>query len=633
MMTTSFTSLSWDDLEQWAGSTILGRGKRYRHRVHDLEMTDAEHLVASVAGREHYITHVWQKNGETDCDCSCPYWGPCKHAVAVILVYLDRIKSKTPTPQITADALDARLSVYGMRDEPTVEDDTELDNLELDSIDLDKARSALKKMTKAQLIEWILQGAVDHPPLLNTLPLSSPPLAGDTLEKTVARLRQQIRKTTSERGWQDYWNNVGSTPDYSSIQKPLKKLLNDGHSETVLELGEELFTLGMTQVEESDDEGETAGELSECLAVVLDAMRKSDRSSAERMIWYWNKLLCDEFSLLDQLEPPIDNAEMNQADWRTVTNEFTRRLANHPKPKKENGWSSEQYHRQRLLQYTLQALSYSGENDRALDLMIAELPYSNNYLELVEFLIANKAYDQAKHWAHRGFKETIDSSPGIAKKLVEQLLGIARQHKDWPQVAALQVDTFLDTTTTDHYQLAKTSCKKSKCWQKVECKLLQFLETGDDPLSAKDWPLPATKLKFPTRQNRRNFPDYNTLIDIALHEKRIEDALHWFQQAPHKNYHADTIAHLVQKSHPEISLDIWQHEIEELIAQVKPRAYQDAMPYLKKMRTLLRNIKRSDDYRHYILQLRTQHKAKRRLMKELDTLENQGKKTRLILDD
>ncbi len=400
----------------------------------------------------------------------------------------------------------------------------------------------------------------------------------------------------------------------------------------MLELGEELFTLGMTQVEESDDDGITADELSGCLAVVLNAMRTSDRSPAERMIWYWNKLLSDEFALLDQIEPPINNAEMNQADWSTVTEEFTRRLANCPKPKNDNGWSSAQYHRQRLLKYTLEALSHTGDNKRALDLMIVELPYSNNYLELIEHLVTNKAYDQAEHWAYQGFKQTIESSRGIAWKLVKQLLGIARQRKDWPQVAALQVDTFLNSTNADNYQLAKTSCKKSKCWPVVKPKLLQFLETGESPLSTNDWPLPATELEFPKRQYQKDFPAYNDLIDIALHEKRIDDALRWFQQAPHKNYHADTIAQVVQKVHPDVSLDIWQRKIEGLIAKVKPSAYRDAMPYLKKMKKLLQSNKRNDDYRHYILQLRTQHKAKRRLMEELDALEHQRKKNRRILD-
>ena len=625
---TLFTSLSWNDLEQWAGETILERGKNYRRRVHDLEMTESGNLVATVAGRDSYVTQVWIHNGEVNYDCSCPYWGPCKHAVAVVLVYLDRIKSGDPPPQIAADELEARLSVYGVTDEVEKEDDSNLS-----STHVDKAHKTLKGMTKAQLIKWIMPEVVTHPSLLDSLPLTSP-LSGDTLKKAIARTRQQIRKTTDERGWQNHWNGEGYTPDYSGIQRQLNKLLDGGHSDTVLELGEELLSLGTTQVEESDDDGETAYQLSDSLAVVLEAMRKSDRLPAERMIWYWDKLLADDYALFDQLEPPIKYTDMNKLDWSQVAEEFTQRLASYPKQGNENGWSSASYHRGHLLEYTLEALLHSGQDNRALELMIEELPYSHNYLDLVKYLVKIKSYDQAQYWAKEGFRCTIEKLPGIAWDLVEQLLGIARQRKDWPGAAALNVETFLYRTSTENYKLTKTACKKAKCWTAAEPKLMQYLETGKSPISARKWPLPATELKYP-KSPYSEFPAYDDLIDIALYEKRNDEALKWFQQAPDKSFHADAIAWAVQKKHPDVSLEIWQNKIEMLIAKVKPAAYRDAMPYLKKMKKLKQSIKQNDSYQRYVLQLRSQHKAKKRLMQELDKIEGtgKGKKNQRILDD
>jgi uncharacterized Zn finger protein len=74
MPTTSFTTLSWNDLEEWAGPVILQRGKSYRCRVHNLALTDENHLVATVAGSEPYLTRVWLKDDGPDYECSCPYW-------------------------------------------------------------------------------------------------------------------------------------------------------------------------------------------------------------------------------------------------------------------------------------------------------------------------------------------------------------------------------------------------------------------------------------------------------------------------------------------------------------------------------------------------------------------------------
>ena len=621
---THFVNLSWDDLEQWAGAAILERGKRYRRRVQDLAITDDHHLIAIVNGTEQYITHVWLEQGKPACVCSCPYWDDCKHAVAVILAYLDNIQSKTPVPLIGRDELEARLSVYGMAEDGYDEPD----------FNFEHARAALKKLTKAQLIEWAIEAFADDPSLFDTLPGTEKPAnaAPDKIpDKTIARLRQHIRKTTSERGWRNSWDDSGYIPDYSPIKKQLETLLRSGHTEAVLELGEELLTLGNAQAEESDDEGETASELATCLAVVLNALNKSQQPGAEKMIWFWDKLLHDDFALFDGLTPPIDHAAMTRADWRQVAEEFTHRLDQCPKPENTTAPFSKKYHRERILKYAVKALSQAGEGQRATKLMVDELAYCENYVELVAHLLANKDHDQAEYWAYKGFNKTIQTYPGIAWSLLDRLVDIAGQRKDWSQVAALRVCAFLQMPSLENYKLAQKSCKKARSWSRTRDKLLNFLETGQSPLSADDWPLPDTALKSPATKRGRKEPDFSALIEIALYEKRSEDALRWFQQEPRRSYHDEAIAQAVKKTHPDVSLKIWQDKAEALIARVKPSAYREAMPYLKKMQSLMRSLKCDDDYRRYIAGLRRQHKAKRKLMEELDALNN-NKCGRILAD-
>ena len=623
---THFANLNWDDLEQWVGATILERGKSYQHHVQDLAITEDDHLIAIVTGTQQYITQVWLKDGELDCHCSCPYWAACKHGVAVILAYLDNIQSNTPVRLLQPEELEARLSVYGMADDEGDEP----------CIDLEQARTLLKNLSKAQLIEWAMEIFADDSSLFDTLP-GVEQSADVPVDKTIARLRQQIRETTSERSWHDDWghdysSNSGHTPDYSVIQKQLTKLLRNGHVDAVLELSEELFVLGNSQVSESDDVEETAGELIGCLDIMFVAMSNSQKPVAERMIWFWDKLLHDEFSLLDDLEPPIDDNAMTKDDWLQVAKEFTQRLTDCDKPTKTNDYSSDRDHRQKILHYASAALAQAGERERVIQLLTSELPYSNNYVELVDYLLTNKAYEQAEHCAHQGFDKIIDSSPGLAWSLVDRLLDIARERNNWSQVAALQVVIFLQQPGVKDYQLAQKASSKAACWPQVRAGLIGFLETGVAPLSAADWPLPDTALTVPKSKRQRKAPDYRELIDIALYEKRTDDALRWFQQAPYESSHAEAIAQAVKKTHPDISLKIWQGKVAALIARVKPRAYREAVPYLKKMQSLMQSLERSGDYRGYIASLRHQHKAKRRLIEELDALENKGKKRR-ILDD
>lgn len=609
MPMTSIASLGWDDLEEWAGAAVCGRGKSYRRRVYDLAVTEEEHLVANVMGSESYITRVSMTGEGPDHECSCPYSGPCKHAVAVILTYLDCTKSGTSVLKIGPDELDARLSAHGLAGG--------LDQ----ALDPEKARAALKAMSKEQLVEWAMNRFAFDPSLFDTLPLAAP-LTDRALEKTVARLRRQVRKTASERGWQDNWNDRGYTPDYSPIRTQLEKLLKGGHVEAVVELGEEIFEAGGTQVMESDDEGETADQIRDCLAVVLDAMRKIQQPAADLMIWYWDKEMDDEACLLEGLEPPVEEDQLSRADWREVAGEFGDRLASCPKPEPGDRWSSEKYRRERLLRYTRLALSEAGEDERAVELMIAELPYCENYVELVECLLARKAYDQAADWAHQGFSHTLDHYPGIAWKLVELLLEIARKRGDVLLVAALRVEAFVRRTNVDNYRDAEKACQEADCWQQVRDALLRFLETGAAPSSAAGWPLPDTGLRWAEPPFRETLPDHNELIAVALYESRIEDALRWFREAPDQDYHAEAVAKAVAKTHPDVSLDVWRRKAENLIARVKPGAYREAMPYLSRMEKLMLGLGRRDDYRQYISGLRLRHKAKRRLMEELDRLES-----------
>ena len=103
---TALRKLTFDDLRDWAGETILNRGKGYVKRVEQLSRSQDSHLVAWVIGNERYATSVHvDEAGDFDDFCTCPYsWGPCKHAVAVILAAAERVKNKQPIAPLNEDS-------------------------------------------------------------------------------------------------------------------------------------------------------------------------------------------------------------------------------------------------------------------------------------------------------------------------------------------------------------------------------------------------------------------------------------------------------------------------------------------------------------------------------------------------
>jgi uncharacterized Zn finger protein len=123
-----FAKLTWDDLNSWAGSKIVDRGRGYKQSgcVKDLAITPNGSLIAWVRGSELYATTVEMHGKKLASSCSCPYGATCKHAVAVVLECLDRLKNNQPLPQTGQD--DKRLRILMEQDEDDEDYDEDYDD-------------------------------------------------------------------------------------------------------------------------------------------------------------------------------------------------------------------------------------------------------------------------------------------------------------------------------------------------------------------------------------------------------------------------------------------------------------------------------------------------------------------------
>lgn len=124
----------------------------------------------------------------------------------------------------------------------------------------------------------------------------------------------------------------------------------------------------------------------------------------------------------------------------------------------------------------------------------------------------------------------------------------------------------------------------------------------------------------------KDFPAHGLLIDIAIQEKRLDDVValygewkkskrgDWFFQTDKQ------VAAAVANAHPQLALDIWRKVVDNLIGETKPRAYAEAATYLQLMHKVYKKTKRLNEWKAVLTELRTTHKAKRRLLEVLDTL-------------
>ncbi|MCO5384265.1 MAG: hypothetical protein NHB15_21255 [Methanosarcina barkeri] len=89
-----FKQLKWSDLQDWAGGKATAKGIKYQEeeRVKEIKRTSEGSLVALVEGTTEYFTEVSLENGKLSSICTCPVGHNCKHGVAAVLEYLERIE-------------------------------------------------------------------------------------------------------------------------------------------------------------------------------------------------------------------------------------------------------------------------------------------------------------------------------------------------------------------------------------------------------------------------------------------------------------------------------------------------------------------------------------------------------------
>ncbi|UCF90573.1 MAG: SWIM zinc finger domain-containing protein [Desulfobacterales bacterium] len=617
-----FADLTWNALEEWAGSKIVSRGKNYQRQgcVCDLAVTEDDGLIAWVDGTERYATKVvMDDDGLPDSICTCPYELDCKHGVAVVIEYLKRIEDNQPFPK--ASRGDARLKI--LQDEDR--DDEPIDEEMTVSEDVrEEINQFLKGKTKAQLIELIQEIAQQHPEMAQELVNRRQLTSGHT-KTLVTRLRREIQEIGDEPGWQDYWRGGGYTPDYSGIRKKLETLLEAGHADEVLTLGRELVSTGIRQVEESHDEGETGMEVAACMPVIVKALDRSSLDSADKLNWALDAELEDQYEVCEALAEYLHRQHPKSA-WHTLADRLLLRLKEMKLSKGAEDFSR-RYERDRLSDWAIHALDRADRQNEIIPLCEAEAKKTGTYERLVNLLVSARRYEEAEGWIREGIRATKDKWPGTAAGLRNTLRKIRTQQKNWPAVAAIQAEEFVRRPSRQAFTDCKKAAAKVKAWPKVRESLLQYLEKGEPPWKRKGWPLPDSGLDVPETERKDRFPMVTDLIELAILEKKPERVLYWYDRLPKKRYGGygvdeDEVATAVQTHAPDRAVAIWKNKAERLIAQVKPKAYQEAGKYLRKAAKVMAKERKQAEWDRYLQSLREHHARKIRLMEVLDSLDD-----------
>lgn len=656
-----FADLAWQDLEDWAGNRVVARAKGYKGEVEGLSVTENDFLLASVQGSIKYTTKVgFNDNGRLSSICTCPYGSSCKHAVAMILVFLDAVKKGETLP--VADSDDRRFELLAKGDSEDVEDfefsdldddddaEGEEDECGDEEEDESEKKPAIKQKTnkksplkdyldglgKGELVKLAMELAQKNPDVHEDLSTRIKFKVGD-YDKLAKGIRREIDSISSEPSYSNHWSDDSDTPDYSKIENKLRRLLDAGESDAVVSLGEYLMEKGTEQIGMSDDEGELGCEITRCMEVVFDALAKTSMPVWERLLWEIDRSLSDEYSILDGIKIPVSGNGASKDDWSKVADMLSKRLP--PTKPPADAKAGRDYRRKKIMDWLIIALNGAAREAEVIPLLQREAPATSCYENLVDLLISAGRIDEAEKYAREGFAGTIGNLRGISWGLVERLQKIALKRKDSLLSLSYLAMKFFDSPGLSKFLEIEKSANVSGMWKEIKEALLYFLETGNHPESVsaskgnvKSWPLPPTGLDVPKdKSGFKRFPAFSTLIDIAIEEKRNDDAIRLYQQggSTANSYwggDAAKVADAVKLTHPDFSLKAWRKLAEQSISAGNPRGYESAIPYLNRIKSLYGDLKRTDEWNKYLAELYETNKRRPRMKDVLDRIEKRRAK-------
>jgi uncharacterized Zn finger protein len=206
--------------------------------------------------------------------------------------------------------------------------------------------------------------------------------------------------------------------------------------------------------------------------------------------------------------------------------------------------------------------------------------------------------------------------------------------KDWPSVAAFYAEDFFRQPSLQTFQALHKAADRAGVWPAVRAAAMRYLETGELPQKAKargvpPWPLPETGLPAGGERYKQPAPMVNTLIEIAIAEKKPDEVIRWYdRRKPQKLgwgydwFSENKIAEAIADAYPDRAVAIWKTLAGAQIALTDTKAYEAAASYLRKVHRILKKMGRGQEWKDYLSKLREANIRKRRLMEILDSLEN-----------
>ena len=648
-MTKRISELTWEDLDDGFESRVLDRGKTYFQEgaVEELYRTAEQEIIAKIRGSETYFTLVRIDDEEDEIEslCSCPYHYGCKHGVAALLQYAADLKKGIEVPSMSSKDEKLKRWMHAIEDADDFDETDEFDQgADEDSgVPMDENAKAiaakLDGFSKEELVV-ILTDMIERFPMVESY-----------IDRKI-QLKQRDKKPLVQSVYSifDALESDDFDGYYTNFEDQAQLLLDSLKALQAIEAYDELLELASDLLDacssavQYEQESESHPIFKECIEIVMDALKHASPSTQKRILLGIDLALADDFGFCEKITPKWLKRLGTVGDWDEVANELLKRLISLKfENDKEQTWG-EQCRRNDLSEWIVHSLDYSGRSEEIHGFYRTEAELTGKYGPFIKYLMDEKAWAEAEHYCLEAIKLEhrkeaikrfyISGIQGIQGNLIEIYENLGRKM----EVAAILSQQFFENPSSQKYSivLKYTKALSEDFEDAIRWFLLHFLETGHLPRNvAKDaaaphrWPFPlddsSTSKSDPSKNMQ--FPAYETLIEIGILEKNASDVLKWYkvfasEKPRHYSPHTlNEVALCLRKDYPDWSVAIWKRLAEENIKRGKPSGYQDAAPFLKKVRKTLLEEGQHADWEMYYEQLCDENRRRPRCMEVLRKFE------------
>lgn len=563
-------------LKKNAGAAVFERGEEYfaAGTVGPLRVTEGK-VRASVAGTETYQVTLQEKSGELDWRCSCPHAADgffCKHCVAVGLAWL------------AGHAGDSRNAKSGRkaRQDPW---------------------SAIRQYLSAQppqsLVDLLLEAAERDERTYDALLLKAERTGGAT--KAFAAYRSAIDRATSVYGFVD-WHGAGAfAGDIDQVADALEELLQPDSAAMLVDLAEYAIERIENSLEQVDDSGGSVGNV---VCRLGELHHKACRMARPDPV----KLAARLFRL--EMTLPFGVHSFDAQTYRDVLGESGlrryRELAQAEWSKVKPRTSSERYepHRFRLTLIMEQLAKADGDIEQLVAIKAQDLSSGYRYFEIAEILAKAGQHDKALEWAERGLKAFPERPDNRLRDFLAAAYLQLRRNDEALQLTWIQ---FEERPSLEHYRKLHDIAARIGMWPAQRERALALVAD-----------ISARESKRAAKQSWGRMEGGSLRVEIALWEQDLEAAWEAANAGACSQQLLIRLAERLAPSRPDDAVTLYRRVVAPIVEETSNRAYEEAIQLIRKIGSLMKKQKQTEQFRDYVADLHARYKAKRNFIKLLN---------------